>query len=81
MDTKNSEDQAPSVESTAEIIDKMAEELEYKAKELRRTAADMRKEQSLEYASIAMQTVASVFQNMRLDLLVSRPLRALGYKG
>lgn len=68
------------VEPTAKVIDEMAEELELKAKELRRIAAEMRESKAFDGASEALSTIGSVTRNMRLDLLVMRPLRALGVK-
>ncbi|MCL4723300.1 MAG: hypothetical protein KJZ90_03415 [Rhodocyclaceae bacterium] len=65
------------VEPTAKVIDDLAEDLRRRAIELDRTAADLRKTGDFDYASIVLQTAISA-QNMRLDLLVTRPLRALG---
>jgi len=65
------------VEPTAEIIDKAASELERAAGELRRKAAAMREKGDIEYASEAISTLVNLWPNLRIDLLVTRPIRAL----
>lgn len=68
------------VEPTAKVIDDIAEELELKVRELRRIAAELRETGNLDCAGEAAATVATLTRNMRLDLLVMRPLRQLGHK-
>jgi hypothetical protein len=65
------------VEPTAEVIDRMAEHFRYVAQQLDRCAAGLRESGNLDYASEAANTVQNGFMNARLDLLVSRPVRAL----
>lgn len=68
------------VEPTAKVIDDMAGELELKAMELRRIAAEMRETKAFDGAGEALSIIGDLTRNMRLDLLVTRPLRALGVK-
>ncbi|MGZ8887976.1 MAG: hypothetical protein ACXW1D_00290 [Halobacteriota archaeon] len=67
----------PSVTATAEHIEQMALVAENLAKDLRYTAVMMRHTNNLEYASDAIMNVTSALQNIRLDLLVTKPLREL----
>ncbi|QCT95390.1 hypothetical protein FEV13_00095 (plasmid) [Stutzerimonas degradans] len=68
------------VEPTAKVIDDIAEELELKVRELRRIAAELRETGNFDYTGEAAATVATLTRNMRLDLLVMRPLRQLGHR-
>ena len=65
------------VNPTAETIENAADMLEQAAKELRYQAAKMREESDLTRASQAINTLANIWQNVRLDLFVTRPLREL----
>jgi urease gamma subunit len=65
------------VRPTAEAIDYMAEELVYRAKELQRIAGAMREKKDLLYASEAIQVISNLINQLRLDLLVTRPLREM----
>lgn len=65
------------VEPTAEVIDNMAEELEVRAKELREHAANLRSSGDFDYAAEALATVGRVTTNLRIDLLLTRPIRAI----
>lgn len=65
------------VEPTAEVIDNMAKRLSEVSEELRRTAERMRERSDLTYASEAINTISNMSNQLRLDLLVSRPLREL----
>lgn len=67
----------PDVEATAEAIDDMIRYLEGTVKALKRIAAKMRERQNIEYAGEAINEVSNMFMNLRLDLLVVRPIRAL----
>jgi hypothetical protein len=60
---------------TAETIEAAAKVLEDAARELRYQAAKMREEGDLTRASQAINTFANIWQNLRLDLFVTRPLR------
>lgn len=64
------------VEPTAEVIDGAAEVLEHTAKNLRARAAKMRSDGDITHASEAVNALANIWANVRLDLLVTRPLRA-----
>lgn len=65
------------VEPTAEIIDLMAMRAEDSAKELRRTAKSMRERNDLTYAAEAISTATNLMNLLRLDLLVTRPIREM----
>lgn len=63
------------VEPTAEVIDAMAERMRGVSEELKRTASQMRERQDLTYAAEAINSVSNLMNQLRLDLLVTRPLR------
>lgn len=63
------------VEPTAETINNMAKTMRHFADSLDRTAAKMRETEDLGYASEALNTALDCLNNMRLDLLVVRPIR------
>lgn len=63
-------------EPTAEIIDAMASRLQDSAKQLERLANLMRETKDLDLAGDAANVIANLMPNLRLDLLVTRPLRA-----
>ena len=63
------------VEPTAKHIDEMAHQLIYYADQLKRVAAKMRETGDISYAAEAMNAIPNCVQNLRLDLLVMRPLR------
>jgi len=65
------------VEPTAQIIDEMAKTMRDYANSLDRVAKKMREREDFEYASEAIITATNCLQNMRLDLLITRPLREL----
>lgn len=67
----------PDVTPTAEIIDTMANTMRYYADEMDRIAARMRQNDDLDYAADAMTAVSNMHTNLRLDLLVVRPMRAI----
>ena len=66
------------VELTAEVIDAMAVTLVNAAKDLQQLASKMRANNDLMYASEAVQVVTNIMNALRLDLLVTRPLREMG---
>lgn len=68
------------VEPTAEVIEEMAGVLEARANDLRNLAKSMRETNDLGYAAEAVSVIKNLTSNLRLDLLVTRPLRALGHK-
>ena len=63
------------VKTTAYTIDCMAAIFEKEALELREIADRMRKEGDLFLAAEAVNRITCIFLNLRLDLLVSHPLR------
>ena len=63
------------VNPTAKAIEDAASVLEQAADELRYQATRMREERDLTRASQAINTLANIWQNVRLDLFVTRPLR------
>ncbi len=63
------------VESTAQIIDDMADNLIRASDDLKRLVLKMRENKDLTYAAEAINTITNCMQNLRLDLLVTRPLR------
>lgn len=65
---------------TTEVILKMATEFEERAAALRRIAGEITETQDLTRVSEAVSAVTSTFANLRLDLLTTRPLRALGVR-
>ena len=69
------------VEPTAEIIDTMVDRLKHAAIEMRRVANRMRESADLAYASEVIVIVANLPTQLRLDLLVTRPIRELIAKG
>ena len=68
------------VEPTAEAIESAAKVLEHASANLRRLSARMRETGDLTIASEAMGCIQNMWHNMRLDLLITRPLRAAGIK-
>jgi len=65
------------VEPTAQIIDDMADRMRKYAEDLTKIAASMREKKDLNYAAEATNTVCNCIQNLRLDLLVTRPIREM----
>lgn len=65
------------VELTAEVIDRMVTVLMDAACDLRRVAERMREKRDLSIASDAANTVMNIPHNLRVDLLVTRPIREL----
>lgn len=63
------------VEPTAEVIDDMAQAALYRANELQQIAKKMRERNDISYASEAISTARNLLGDMRLDLLITRPLR------
>jgi hypothetical protein len=61
---------------TTEVIESMASRLQDSAKELERLAKRMRESNDLELAGDAANVIANLIPNLRLDLLVTRPLKA-----
>lgn len=65
------------VKPTADIIAQMAITLKRYSEDLERCAERMVETGDWHYASEAAQTVTNCFANLRLDLLVTRPIREL----
>jgi hypothetical protein len=65
------------VEPTAQIIDSTANELRLSADKLNKISSLMRERNDLSYASEALSEILNTLQNARLDLLITRPIRAL----
>jgi DNA-binding ferritin-like protein len=63
------------VEPTAEAIDTMAERVQRYSDELTSIAKRMREKKDISYAAEATNAAVNMLQNLRLDLLVSRPIR------
>jgi hypothetical protein len=63
------------VEPTAKAIDEIALSLEDSAKSIKRIAASMRDRGDLTLAADAAHCAKSCLNSLRLDLLVTRPLR------
>jgi hypothetical protein len=65
------------VEPTAQAIIDAADYLRSIESKLRHTADRMRETKDITYASEAANAIANILPNMRIDLLVTRPIRAL----
>lgn len=65
------------VEPTAQTIEAMVESMRDCANELASIAQQMRAKGDIDLASEAVARVASLVPNLRMDLLVQRPVRAL----
>jgi hypothetical protein len=65
------------VEPTAQTIDQAAERFRQAADELNRISTKMRDRNDLTYSSEALMAIINAMQNARIDLLVTRPIRAL----
>lgn len=65
---------------TAGAIDAAADNLERAAREIRNQARMMRDDGDLTRAAEVVSIVAQMPAQCRLDLLVTRPMRALGVK-
>lgn len=64
------------VEPTAETIDAAAKRFRQTADALDRIAKRMRAGKNLSYAAEAVSEMLNALQNSRIDLLVTRPIRA-----
>ena len=63
---------------TAAAINEIADTMRMYADELDMIATSMLERNDLTYAAEAMQAVKNCYNNLRTDLLVTRPLRELG---
>lgn len=63
------------VNPTAEVIDNIAKRLRERANDFDRIAAKMRETGDMRYAAEAMSEVSNLIPSLRIDLLVTRPLR------
>lgn len=67
----------PNVDSTVEVVDQIAGQLRRYADDIERIGKQMRERQDLTLASEVLCEIRNCFHNLRLDLLVSRPLREM----
>jgi hypothetical protein len=65
------------IEPTVEQVFKMTKILRERADELEKLAVRMRETGSFDYASEAMNVIVNTIPELRLDLLVARPVRVL----
>lgn len=63
------------VEPTVEVIKKIADTMRYYADQVDRQAEAMLKDGDLSRAAEVFLSVNALFNNARLDLLITRPLR------
>jgi hypothetical protein len=75
--TTNTESTLLDIEPTADQVSKMARILRERANELEHLATRMRETKSFDYASEAMNVIVNTIPELRLDLLVARPVRVL----
>ena len=73
------EDLDVDVEGTAMAIENMAKTLEDYAEELRRDATKLREKKDMIYASSALQCISNCMGNLRLDLIITRPIRSINH--
>jgi tRNA(Ser,Leu) C12 N-acetylase TAN1 len=62
---------------TAEAMENAANRMRQSADELDRLAARMQERGDLSYASVGINVIVNCLSNCRLDLFVTRPIRAL----
>lgn len=62
---------------TVKAIKKMALELRRYADDFDRTAIRMQESGDITYAAEVASAVAGLIQNLRIDLLITRPIRAM----
>lgn len=74
------EDKSVDVEPTAHKIDEMAKTLKRSAITIEKAARRMREDGDLYYAAEVITEVVNLISNLRLDLMVTRPIRALERK-
>jgi len=60
---------------TEEVIRKMAKQLEYSTIAINRIADKLAASGDLSYAAEAIQEVVNLIMDLRLDLLITRPIR------
>ena len=65
------------VESTAQSIEEMASTIERFAASIRNQAKRMREEKDISIAADVANNVTGMLTNIRLDLLITRPLREM----
>ena len=68
------------VTPTCQVIDQMIVNLEATAQELKRYRMTISEKNDLTYVAEVSNCITSCLGNLRLDLLITRPLRALGIK-
>lgn len=62
---------------TAEIIEQMADRAAKCSKELEKIALQMREANDITLACEAVNCMSNLYANLRMDLLVTRPIREL----
>ena len=67
----------PNINPTADTVDAMVRTLRDTALDLERLAKRMRESGDFELAGDAINSIANMVPNLRLDLLVQRPLREM----
>ena len=60
---------------TEEVIRKMAQQLEYSLITINRVADKLAASGDLSYAAEAIQEIVNLIMGLRLDLLITRPIR------
>jgi hypothetical protein len=66
-----------SVTNTAVLLDEMASKMRSAADEMESLAKRMKTENDITLAAEGANVISNLFPNLRLDLLVSRPIRAM----
>ena len=67
------------VQPTVEVIEKMVSYIRDEADRIQRISVSMQRTGDISYAAEVVNEVQNMFMNLRLDLLVTRPIRA--YQG
>ena len=68
------------VKPTAEVIREMAESMRHYAAEMDTIANKMERSEDLAYAADALLAIRNMNANLRTDLMVTRPLRAIDWE-
>jgi hypothetical protein len=63
---------------TEETMREMADRMRYYADEVDRCADKLEKSGDFHYAAEAISCITNMMTNIRIDLLVTRPIRAMG---
>lgn len=68
------------VKPTVEVIRQMAQEMRRAALEMERTAEKIEETGEIDRAADAMMCIRGLYGNLRTDLLITRPIRAIEVK-